>query len=55
MSNKIQIDNLYSVLEIVWMLTATVVKEESMEIEKKSVDQTNSWYLGKDEIVSTIQ
>lgn len=34
MSNKIQIDNLYSVFEIVWMLTATV-KEEFIEMEKK--------------------
>ena len=39
MSNKIQIDNLYSVFEIVWMLTATV-KEEFIKMEK-SVDQTN--------------
>ena len=31
-SNKIQIDNLYSVLEIVWTLT---VKEEFIEMEKK--------------------
>ena len=34
MSNKIQIDNLYSVFEIVWMLTATV-EELFIEMEKK--------------------
>ena len=40
-SNEIQIDYLYSVLEIVWTLT---VKEEFIEMEK-SVDHTNNKWL----------
>ena len=40
-SNKIQIDNLYSVPDIVWAFT---VKEEFIEMEK-SVDHTNNKWL----------